>query len=49
MVPRSTLSDIGLEELPHGQLINEEPYVSLHALSPSVQSMNRRLSRVSCC
>lgn len=37
MVPRSTLSDIGLEELPHGQLINEEPYVSLHALSPSVQ------------
>lgn len=37
MVPRSTLTDIGLEDVPSGQPINGEPYVSLRTLSPSIQ------------
>lgn len=36
MVPRSTLAEVGLQDLPTGQPINGEPYVSLHALSPAV-------------
>lgn len=36
MVPRSTLTEIRLENLPSGETINGEPYVSLRALAPAV-------------
>lgn len=36
LVPRSTLTEIRLEDLPSGEVINGEPHVSLRALAPAV-------------
>ena len=36
MVPRSTLTDVGLRDVPGGQLLNGEPHVSLRALAPAM-------------
>jgi len=35
MVPRSTLTDIGLRDMPAGQTMNGVPHVSLRALAPA--------------
>ncbi len=36
LVPRSTLTEIRLEDLPSGEVINGEPHVSLRGLAPAV-------------
>src|SRR5262245_4091487 len=36
MLPRSTLTDVGLQDVPPGEPANGEPYVSLQSLSPDV-------------
>lgn len=36
LVPRSTLTEIRLQELPSGEVINGEPHVSLRGLAPAV-------------